>query len=305
MQEDGIEVTPEMIKAGEHVYDLRDVMPADATFDKEKWLNQDSQYALTTLWDMLRNYLPFYEIAADLERLLGRATHLGDSPYYRVDLKDDDQDVNIFQDLLAAIQRACEEHGMSHTAELATRAAGRKTKTHYDIRHVLIHLNDSLTSELEREAIFRIPPERNGYYEQDDLFGPEVAAAFPSCERDIRKAGSCYALGQEDACVHHLMMVLERGLNALAVRVCGVPYQGVNWQVIIDKIAKELAGHQLNSADRKFYREVNAQFGFLKVAYRNYSMHAYDDKYDMAKALHIFNQACTFMQKLAQGGLTE
>ena len=50
------------------------------------------------------------------------------------------------------------------------------------------------------------------------------ADAFPSCAGDIQKARSCYALGQEDGCVHHLMLVLERGLKALAAKL-GVQYQ--------------------------------------------------------------------------------
>jgi len=50
---------------------------------------------------------------------------------------------------------------------------------------------------------------------------------------------------------------------------------------------------------------VNAQFGFLKDAYRNHSEHAHDDPYDMEKALHILNHVRNFMQALANGGLTE
>lgn len=100
------------------------------------------------------------------------------------------------------------------------------------------HLDGSLITALEKDAVFRIPPERKDYFERDDLFGPEVRAASPSCDRDIWKAGSCYAFGQEDACVHH-MLVLERGLNVLAVKV-GVQYQRINWQNIIEQIASKL-----------------------------------------------------------------
>jgi hypothetical protein len=76
-----------------------------------------------------------------------------------------------------------------------------------------------------------------------------------------------------DGCVHHLMLVLERGLKALAAKL-GVPYQHTNCQDIINKIASELKSMR-RGPDRDFYTEVNAQFGFLKDAYRN---HAYDDR---------------------------
>lgn len=169
----------------------------------------------------------------------------------------------------------------------------------------LTHLNDSLSNQLKKEAVFRVPPEQKKYFEQNDLFGSEVAAAFPSCERDIRKAGSCYALGQEDACVHHLMLVLEHGLYALAAKVGLVSYQHANWQTVINQIESQLKSSSLPPPDRDFYRQANAQFGFLKEAYRNHSAHTRDDHYDMEKALSILNHVRGFMQALAKGGVAE
>ena len=113
-----------------------------------------------------------------------------------------------------------------------------------------------------------------------------------------------YALGQEDACVHHLMMVLERGLKALATKVGVTPFHHANWQVVITNIDTKTKTLPRGS-DLDFYREVNAQFGFLKVAYRNHSEHAHDDLYDMPKALHILNQVREFMQMLEKGGVSE
>ena len=251
---------------------------------------------------MLRNYFPFYKIAVELQELLDRAEFQKSAEYRRAS-KLWDGDAQKYKSLVAAIQKACEEHGLSHTAEMAKSPTERQAETYDDVYYQLIHLNDSLTSELKREAIFQIPPERTDYYEQVDLFGPEVATAFPSCTRDIRNAGSCYALEQPDGCVHHLMMVLERGLRALAAKV-GVRYLRTNWQDIINKIESELKTMP-RGPQKDFYLEVNAQFGFLKDAYRNHSEHAHDDPYDMPKALSIFNHVCAFMQQLAKRGLTE
>lgn len=99
------------------------------------------------------------------------------------------------------------------------------------------------------------------------------------------------------------MLVLERGLNALAVKV-GVPYQRTNWQNIIDQIATKLKLAP-RGTERDFYVEVNAQFGFLKDAYRNHSEHARDDPYDMDKAQSTLNHVHDFMQALEKGGLSE
>ncbi len=99
------------------------------------------------------------------------------------------------------------------------------------------------------------------------------------------------------------MLVLERGLHTLASKV-GVPFHRTNWQVIINEIAKVLKALP-RGADLDFYREVNSQFEFLKIAYRNHSEHVRDDPYDLEKALSILNHVRTFMQELAKGGLLE
>jgi hypothetical protein len=199
----------------------------------------------------------------------------------------------------------CADYNFAHTSALAKCVIDRPSpETNAELYSELTHLDDSLKHELKKEAVFRIPPERKNYFEHDARFGQEVAAAFPSCARDIRKARSCYALEQEDACVHHLMLVLERGLKALAAKAGVSPYQQFSWQTVITNVDTKTKTLP-RGPDLDFYREVNAQFGFLKVAYRNHSEHAHDDLYDMPKALHILNHVRTFMQELAKGGLSE
>jgi hypothetical protein len=255
---------------------------------------------LWSLWDMLQSYYPIYQLALMLQSLRTTALFFKDS----VHKKPPQDGVNRFNALLEAVHQRCLEYGLNYTSDMAKRIIDKPAlETYADIFPELDHLNGSLSYELEKEAVFRVPPERKKCYEQNDLFGKKVAAAFPSCERDIRKAGSCYALGQEDACVHHLMLVLERGLNALAVKV-GVPYQRTNWQNIIDPIATKLKLAP-RGTERDFYIEVNAQFGFLKDAYRNHSEHARDNPYDMDKARSILNHVRDFMQALEKGGLSE
>jgi len=75
-------------------------------------------------------------------------------------------------------------------------------------------------------------------------------------------------------------------------------YQRTNWQnyhrsdYVQTKIGTE-------GPERDFYNEVNAQFGLLKVTYRNHSEHVRDERYDMPKTLHILNHVREFMQELA------
>jgi hypothetical protein len=258
---------------------------------------------LWSLWDMLQSYFPIYKIALALQKMSSSASLRGSSSYSS-HREVDDLDAAEFKAILEKIQQECPPLGLTQPAEIADSIIGRpRPETYRELNLELIHLSESLGRELKKAVVFQIPPERRDYFERDELFGPKVAAAFPSCERDIRKAGSCYAFGQEDACVHHLMLVLERGLNALAAKV-GVPYQRSNWQNIIDQIASKLKSVP-KGTERDFYVEVNAQFGFLKDAYRNHSEHARDDHYDMPKALSILNHVLGFMQALEKGGLSE
>lgn len=239
---------------------------------------------------MLRSYYPIYQLAVDLEnrRRFSEAIPLNEAQKWTRDE---------FQEQLEKIRSVCADYGFNHTSAMAQRALEQPPKKHADILSELTHLHGSLAYELKNEAVFRVPPDRAIYYENEAPFGPQVAGAFPSCARDIRKAGNCYAFGEEDACVHHLMLVLERGLNALAVKL-DVPYERTNWQNIINDIGKKLKTLP-RGPDRDFYDEINSQFGFLKVAYRNHSEHAHDDRYDLPKALHIFNHVHAFMKQLA------
>lgn len=77
-----------------------------------------------------------------------------------------------------------------------------------------------------------------------------------------------------------------------------VPYQRVNWQPIIDGIGAKLKGMP-RGEEKDFFVEINAQFGFLKDAYRNHSEHARDDPCDMDKARSIYVHVRSFMQRLA------
>jgi hypothetical protein len=248
---------------------------------------------------MLQNYSSIYRIGSDLEQLRDTAK------LYRTSSKEvDGVHKDEFRKLLTRIWQECLAHELIPTAEMAERGISKQSPQNYaEMFSALNHLDDSLNSELKKEAVVHIPPDRKGYFEHNELFGSNVASAFPSCARDIRKAGDCYALGQEDACVHHLMLVLERGLCALANKV-QVPYERSNWQKIIDQVGAKLRSAP-RDPQRDFFLEINAQFGFLKDAYRNHSEHARDDPYDMEKALSILHHVRKFMQELAKAGLTE
>jgi hypothetical protein len=251
---------------------------------------------------MLKSYFPIYEVASQLGAAIDSARVQKGSRNYHTSLWSGGAEE--FRALVEKVRQVCLDNMLVQTSDFAKRILERPLpSTHIEVFAELNHLNDAFSAELSKEAVFRVPPERVDYFGSKELFGSKVATAFPSCARDIQKAGDCYALGQEDGCVHHLMLVLERGLNALAIQL-QVTYQRANWQKVIDGIGAKLKSSPPDPK-RHFFLEVNAQFGFLKDAYRNHSEHARDDPYDMEKALSILNHVRQFMRALAEGGLKE
>lgn len=279
--------------------DIKPILSSLSALPVRLW--KENPNGLVSLWDMLQNYLPFYEISHELgaqRRYADLNASFGDNH------KIDSTNATEFKDLLGRIEGQCKEFGLDRAGNLASKALSRSLPQRSgELVRELDFFDDVLTGELAAESLFRIPPDRKDYFESNELFGAEVGLAFPSCAVDIRKAGSCYALDQADACVHHLMMVLERGLNALAGKL-GVPYQRTNWQNIIETVASKLKPMPKGN-EKDFYLEVNSQFGFLKDAYRNHSEHARDEHYDLGKALSTLTHVRSFMQELAKRGLAE
>lgn len=101
-------------------------------------------------------------------------------------------------------------------------------------------LLEMLPEELKKTAVFIVT--ENAYYlhHKHPHFGPEVAAAFPKAKNDIRQAHRCIAVEAPEGSIYYSMMVLERGLKALAKKL-SVPFDGRStWGPIIDKIQLEI-----------------------------------------------------------------
>ena len=222
---------------------------------------------------------------------------------------------------LAALKAECRNLELTHTLNMTLgieEKYQRKTSpsvfsyrdkyTYSDLVNDLDALDISFTSELREELIFRLPSERKNYFEKDDLFGSEVTSAFPSAVENVRNAGTCFAVEQWDACVFHLMRVLEQGIRVLATKF-NVPFQNTTWHTIIEQI--EASVRRMDSSfgadwkeQQKFCSQAASQFMFLKEAWRNHIMHL-SDVYDEGKALSVLRHVHELMQILAKGGLHE
>jgi len=139
-------------------------------------------------------------------------------------------------------------------------------------------------------------------------FGKETMLAFRSAFRDTLLAGNCFAYGMNDACVFHLMRVLEKGLACLA-DVFGEPFKFENWHNVIERLESKIRkldpSHGPDWREKqKFYSETACQFMFFKDAWRNHVMHG-RGTYEPDQAQSIYIHVGDFMKCLAAGGIKE
>jgi hypothetical protein len=205
----------------------------------------------------------------------------------------------------------CREIGLEVSAlqfEAAIHGLQQRHLTAIQVSQMLVGLGQAIASEMSTHLFLWVPKEKSRYYEQVGLFGEKVTNSFPSAERDIKSAGSCYAENKNTACVMHLMRVLELGLASLAAKL-NVTINNPNWHTVIADIETKIA--QINGshagpnwkADRDFYAAAAKDFRYFKDAWRNHAMHVHEH-YDELEARSILDHVKAFMVHLADNGLT-
>jgi hypothetical protein len=168
----------------------------------------------------------------------------------------------------------------------------------------------TIKREMRSILFMYVPADRAARYNKPELFGPVVAAKFPSAKFDIAESGNCFATGRFTACVFHLMRALEVSLAGFA-GIFQVPADHTNWHNIIESLESKIRdmGKATIKAPawkekQEFYSQAANSFMFFKDAWRNYTAHA-RGKYTELEADTIYRNVNAFMQKLAEGGIAE
>jgi hypothetical protein len=171
------------------------------------------------------------------------------------------------------------------------------THTWGQVRSTIEFLAAAYEQELARGLFMHIDYDKAAYVRSVDEaiatppFGMEARDAFQGSLWDIALAGNCYACAFNDACVFHLMRVLEKGLSALASEF-SEPFLYENWHNVIERIEAKI--RKMDSAygadwkrKQQFYAEAATEFMFFKDAWRNHVMHGRDE-YDAERAKNIY-----------------
>lgn len=170
-------------------------------------------------------------------------------------------------------------------------------------RSLVSGLLNTIVDDLRGKLFMMVPCSKMDYFNGSKKeFPPTVRDNFLSANQDMDEAGRCFALGQNTACVFHLMRIMEVGLNAMG-NALNLDV-AKNWHTALNEIEKEIKFWNLNpSAGWKiiepFYADAATHFRMVKDARRNYTMHI-KAHYDERKAQDIFNNVSAFMRHLAE-----
>jgi hypothetical protein len=165
----------------------------------------------------------------------------------------------------------------------------------------------TLRAELSSMAFRAIPAEKSPYCRPKWLFESPIYKNFPTGWKEFQSAGRCYAFGENTACAFHLNRALEWGLKSLAVEL-GKPFDKNSWDAHLKDIDRELVSRYKAAGARspaeEFYSQAAAQFGNMKVAWRNPTMHI-EAQYDDKEGAYLLATVEEFMNHLAKKGLAE
>jgi hypothetical protein len=184
--------------------------------------------------------------------------------------------------------------------------ADKQDATYLDAQRLYTEFVSRFHDEAKPVTLLAIEAGKRRFFADPNLFGEQVAKAFPSTIVDIEEAGKCLALDRNTACVFHLMRVMESGLNALGASI-GDPKLDPNtnptWERFLARGRVEL---EKNPAARSpewqakgdFFADALANLRAVRTAWRNPAMHV-RGAYDEEKALDIFHAVRGFMRHLA------
>lgn len=216
------------------------------------------------------------------------------------------------QTLANQIKLFCDDVGFQECSDMAGATAIDLVNSDNAVASIWAnakHLKDWLIRDAFHCKFVVLDIELSKTFDRDDLFGTDVARAFPSARLDIKEAGNCLALELNTAAVFHLMRVAEYGLRALAfdrrIKVPkGTAIELATWEEIIKQLEKaeqDIQGYKKTRAREvqyEFYHGAMLEFKRFKNVYRNRVMHARED-FEWSDARSVFIHVKAFMRILS------
>lgn len=269
---------------------------------------------LISLLELMQKLAPF--LSAGLFGVLARAEHQASIRFSWSKAPDDYKEhVSLFIFLPAEV--LCREAGLAETSAMLSRAKNQFARkiTNGEARACLEHFRALMMSELNKCPLFIMPKDRVEYFENEALFGWAVHQAFPSARMDIKEAGSCWALGRNNAVVYHLMSAAEFGLRALAkdrrVEIANrngneTPLEFAQWGEILGHLQKKISQINLWPATasraeaQQFYNAAFLSVCSFRDGYRNHIFHGRSKAYQDDETAALMGHVRRFLDKLSE-----
>ena len=167
------------------------------------------------------------------------------------------------------------------------------------------HYSNELVNRFKDEGsakkVLILPSDREKFYDlKSPIWGNEVQDKFLDMIEDIVEANNCYALDRNTACVFHLMRVMEKAVQKLAIKL-GITLTGEAWQGVINAIRGQLNVSYPSHSDpeRIKYESILGHLETVKIAWRNPTMHP-KTTYGEKEAKAILSAVEIFMEDLAK-----
>jgi HEPN domain-containing protein len=206
---------------------------------------------------------------------------------------------------LNAASRAATQMGLSKSALLASRIIAEfplNSRTKAELAERIKVLEERIKDDLDDLRFMYIPSTLVSYYDEEPLFGEQVANKFGKTITDIQEAGKCLAVGRYTACVFHLMRVMEFAVQYLGGRLGISLVTQKNWANILDEVDKAIRALPIKTTKQRTLRnkfaESSAHLRMVKDAWRNDVMHP-KETYTDDEAERIFRNVKDFMIHLA------
>jgi hypothetical protein len=209
--------------------------------------------------------------------------------------------------LSKVLERLWEFHIDSKSLQPLDGSAFTLNHLHFQLGELHKDLQRALSPGQNR--FMMIPGEQAKYYNNHELFGPEMATKFPKANTEITEAGNCYATGNYTACVFHLMRAVEHGARVLVTAMgikradLGRPIELCDWGTLYgalnNAVSKLRSRKSIGKSDtHAFYSHAVAQFGNIKDAWRNKVAHT-RVVYGEPQAMEVMINVRQFMQHIS------
>jgi hypothetical protein len=308
-----------MAKSGNYILDCTDDSPLDAAALAlcPSHEIKPIPYGLVSLWEMINfNLQPLMDawLLIRREYSLASKEDKADPGEAKPSVSDQErlkQNLQIIWEPLAALQMADDRLG-------AIAALIRRCGPYAELAHELKALSSDVMRAAQHERFYHYPRDKGLLVIRIPEDWEAALKAFPSAEKDVKAAVDCYALGHNNASIHHSMMILEFGLPAIAKRLkVRLNKNKATWTPIIENIRdaidvrrKALAfspsGQKPPSSaaaarERAFLEaceESAIEFRYFTNVWRNHISHGRGN-YDENDAKKVLDHVRTFMELIA------